>query len=174
MEVICLMAATADGKIARDSNEVIDWTGKEDKKYFVQVTKKAGVMIMGSKTFDMIGKALPGRKSVVVTRDRTRQSDEKDLVFTDRKPEEIVNDLKQEGFSSAALIGGSTINSLFLEAGMVDEIHVTMVPKIFGKGLSLFDRSFDEDLELKTMHDLGRSHILLQYRILKKSRSSLS
>jgi dihydrofolate reductase len=46
MKVILLIAVTADGMIARDSSEVIDWTGKEDQRYFVQITRKAGVMIM--------------------------------------------------------------------------------------------------------------------------------
>ncbi len=33
MEVILLMAMTLDGKIARDSLELVDWTGKADKQY---------------------------------------------------------------------------------------------------------------------------------------------
>ncbi len=50
MEVILLMAMTLDGKIARTHSELVDWTGKKDKQYFVTVTRDAGVVIMGSKT----------------------------------------------------------------------------------------------------------------------------
>ncbi len=62
MEVILLMAMTLDGKIARTRSELVNWTGKKDKQYFVKVTRNAGVVIMGSKTFDTIGYPLPGRK----------------------------------------------------------------------------------------------------------------
>ena len=82
MEVILVMAMTLDGKIARDSLEPVDWTGKADKQYFVQVTRKAGVVIMGSRTFDTIGKPLPGRKNIVMTRNKDRKSQAKNLVFT--------------------------------------------------------------------------------------------
>ena len=56
MKVVLLMATTVDGIIAKDVDEFIDWTGKEDKKYFVKITKEAGVVIMGSTTYKTIGK----------------------------------------------------------------------------------------------------------------------
>ena len=66
------MALTLDGRIAKDSDHFPDWTEKADKKLFVQTTKRCGVMIMGSKTYDTIGKPLPGRKNIVLTRDEER------------------------------------------------------------------------------------------------------
>lgn len=167
MKVICLMAVTADGMIARDSSHTIDWTGSADKQYFVKVTRESGVMIMGSKTHDMIGRPLPGRKNIVMTRDKTRKSHDADLIFTDQPPQTIVDELKEKGFKSAALIGGAVVNSLFLEAQMIDEIHVTMVPKLFGRGISLFDQSVDIDLELLATQSLEEGHILLKYKVRK-------
>jgi len=81
MKLILVMAVTADGKIARNSMELIDWTGKADKKYFIDVTRKAGVIIIGSKTFDTIGQVLPGRKNIVMTRNAERKSKNKDCPF---------------------------------------------------------------------------------------------
>ncbi|MBF0204054.1 MAG: dihydrofolate reductase, partial [Desulfamplus sp.] len=72
MKVILVMAMTLDGKIARHSMEPVDWTGKADKKKFVEITKKAGAVIMGSTTFDTIGKRLPNRKNIVMTRNASR------------------------------------------------------------------------------------------------------
>ncbi|MBT3175621.1 MAG: dihydrofolate reductase [Desulfobacula sp.] len=165
MKVILLMAVTADGMIARNSMELIDWTGKGDKKYFVRVTRKAGVMIMGSKTFDTIGKVLPGRKNIVMTRDKTRISRDENLLFTSQTPEEILNDLQTKGFKSAALIGGSIVNTLFMKQNLVDEIHVTIVPRIFGRGLSLFHESLDKLLELIDMEKIDQGYVLLKYRV---------
>ena len=167
MKVILLMAVTADGMIARNSTHTIDWTGKEDKKYFVHITKNSGVMIMGSKTFDMIGRALPERKNIVMTRDKTRQSHDENLIFTDQEPAILLNELRAEGVESVVLIGGSMVNTSFLREGLIDEIHVTIVPRLFGKGLALFGDSFDTQLELIIMEELEHGHILLKYKVKK-------
>ena len=165
MKLILVMAATADGMIARDSRELIDWTGKADKAYFVSQTKKAGVMIMGSTTFDTIGRALPGRKSIVMTRDKTRKSDSPDLVFTDAGPEEILEDLESQGYDTAALIGGSLINGIFMEKDLIDEVHLTMVPRFFGKGLPLFGRPVDAGLSLKEVRQMPDGGVILIYQV---------
>ncbi len=167
MKVILLMALTADGLIARGSMELVDWTGKADKKYFVHITRKAGVMIMGSKTFDTIGKVLPGRKNIVMTRDKTRISKNEDLIFTHQTPGEVIRDLTAQGFKSAAVIGGSVVNTLFMKENLIDEIHITMVPRIFGKGLSLFQESLDIQLELMDASGIDKGHILMKYRVKK-------
>jgi len=167
MKIILLMAVTADGMIARNSMELIDWTGKADKKYFIHITREAGAMIMGSKTFDTIGKVLPGRKNVVMTRDKTRTSQASDLIFTSQTPKEILNDLESQGFDSAALIGGSTVNTVFMKENLINEIHLTIVPRLFGKGLSLFKESLDMQLELMDMEKIDQGHVLLKYRVKK-------
>jgi len=168
MEVILLMASTVDGKIARDSSQVVDWTGKADKKYYVELTKKAGVMIMGSKTYDTIGKPLPGRLNVVMTRDKSRQSDQDNLIFTDLSPAKILEDLERKGYTSVALVGGSVVNTLFIRDNLITQVHLTLVPRLFGSGLSLFapPLELDLDLSLESTKDLGSGHILLIYHLV--------
>jgi dihydrofolate reductase len=166
MEVILLMAMTLDGKIAKDSLQLVDWTGKADKQYFVQVTREAGVVIMGSKTFDTIGKPLPGRKNIVLTRNPDRKSQEENLIFTDQSPGQIIKGLKEEGFERVTLIGGAIINSLFAKDGLITQIHVTLVPALFGRGLSLFRDPLDLALELVENREIEKGHLLLVYRVL--------
>ena len=167
MKIILLMAITADGKIARDSTEVINWTGKGDKQYFVRITRETGAVIMGSKTFDAIGKVLPERKNIVMTRDKTRISRNDDLIFTSQTPEQILKNLADRGFESAALIGGSIVNTVFMKQNLIDEIHVTIVPRVFGKGLSLFNQSIDARLELIDIQKIDKGYVLLKYRVKK-------
>jgi len=166
MKVTLLMAMTVDGKIARDSNQFVDWTNKEDKKIFVLTTKQAGVVIMGSKTYDTIGKPLPGRMNVVMTRDKNRKSTFDNLIFTDQLPRKVLNDLKDMGYSEVALIGGSEINTLF--AKEITQVQLTVVPKMFGKGLSLFCSPMDMDLSLKYSKVMSDDHLLLIYDVNHK------
>ena len=105
------------------------WTSKEDKQFFNEKSKEIGVMIMGSKTFATIGRALPGRLSVVMTRDpgkwMTEYKDE-NLLFTDKSPHQILQDLEIKGYQEVAICGGKAIYNLFLELGMVDKIYLTV------------------------------------------------
>ncbi|OGR24860.1 MAG: dihydrofolate reductase [Desulfobacterales bacterium RIFOXYA12_FULL_46_15] len=167
MKVILLMAMTADGLIAKNSMQPVDWTGKADKHYFVRITKKAGVMIMGSKTFDTIGKVLPDRKNIVMTRDKKRQSKDPDLIFTDQTPGQILADLTLQGFTSVTLIGGSVVNTLFIKEHLIDEIHITIVPLFFGKGLTLFSETLDIPLDLMDVKKISKTHVLFKYRVIK-------
>lgn len=165
MKVILVMAVTADGKIARNSRHPVNWTGKEDKKWFVRLTQDAGVVIMGSKTFDMIGKILPGRKNIVLTRNTSRKSDTDRLLFTDKSPDVLLKDLAEDGVTTVAVIGGTMINSLFLRHHLIDEIYLTVIPTLFGEGLSLFDSEMEIQLELLEHHIIEPNVILLRYAV---------
>ncbi len=167
MKVILVMALTLDGKIGKDVSDPVDWTGPADKKKFVQITKEAGVVIFGSTTFDSIGQPLPNRLNIVLTRNKNRVSDADNLVYTDQDPEEVLHELEQKGYTSVALIGGSTINTLFARKNLVDEIYITIVPRLFGQGLSLFNGPLDLQLRLVTTETIEEGYILLKYAVIK-------
>ncbi len=167
VKTILLMAQTLDGKIAKHSDHFPDWTGKADKRLFVEVTKAAGVMIMGSKTFDTIGKPLPGRKNVVMTRDTRRISHWDNLVYTDRSPGEILEQLASEGYRQVVIAGGTRINSIFMRAGLIDELLVTITPMIFGTGIALFEEGIEARLALKDFKQLDEERVCLTYRVIE-------
>lgn len=171
MHVSLMVAITVDGKIARTSDHYPDWTGRADKRLYVEITKKAGVMIMGSTTFDMIGRILPGRKSVVMTRNRERRSDRDDLVFTQASPRQIIADLTSQGYQTAVVVGGAKINQLFAEQGLLDELILTISPYAFGSGLSIFAGEVDLNLALKNFRVLDENTLCIRYRVLRESSS---
>ena len=166
MHVSLMVAITIDGKIARRSDHYPDWTGKADKQLYVEITKKAGVMIMGSTTFDIIGRVLPGRKTVVMTRNPQRRSDRDDLVFTASPPEQILAELASQGYKEAVVVGGAKINQLFAQRGLIDELIVTISPYAFGSGLSIFSDAVDLKLALKKLWQLDDNNICIRYRVI--------
>ncbi|BBO80348.1 dihydrofolate reductase family protein [Desulfosarcina ovata] len=167
MHVSLMVAITVDGKIAKAKDHYPDWTGKADKRLYVEITKKAGVMIMGSTTFDIIGRVLPGRKTVVMTRNTNRRSDREDLVFTQDPPEQILGDLASQGYEEAVVVGGAKINQLFAEKGLIDELILTVSPYAFGSGLSIFSDAVNLKLALKKFWQLDDNTLCLRYRVLR-------
>jgi len=166
------MAMTLDGKIGRHAKDPVDWTGSADKKYFVEVTRKAGVMIMGNNTFNTIGRPLPGRQNIVMTRTLEGKHNKDNLLFTDQSPEKTLQDLDTKGYQEVTLIGGAQINTLFARQGLIHEVHITIAPHLFGQGLSLFSERCDLKLNLISVDSLGDDAVLLKYGIHKNDTSS--
>jgi dihydrofolate reductase len=169
MKTILLMAMTLDGRVARTTTHFPDWTEKEDKALFAKISRRAGVVIMGSRTFDTLGKPLPGRKNIVITRQQARKSEWGNLVFTDRPAKEILSDLEKEGFSETVLAGGTIINTLFAEAQLIDEVMVTVSPLVFGSGLSLFESRIFMEMRLLEARRIGDNTVFLHYKVIETS-----
>ncbi len=168
VKVSLMVAITVDGKIARASDHYPDWTGSADKRLYVDITKKAGVMIMGSTTFDIIGRVLPGRKTVVMTRNPHRRSDRDDLVFTQAPPQDIIAELAGQGYQEAVVVGGAKINQLFAAKGLIDELILTISPFAFGTGLSIFSSAVDLKLSLIKFWQLDENTLCVRYRVLHR------
>jgi len=164
-----MMATTVDGKIAKHATHMADWTSKADKKIFVEETKKAGVIVMGKTTYDTIGRPLPGRLNLVMDFEPDiGKNIPGELEYTNKQPVELLTELEKQGFDSVIIGGGATINGLFLKQGLIDEVWLTVEPRLFGEGMSLFNGA-DVNLELKLIESRQLSDDVLQlrYKIVK-------
>ena len=168
MKILLMAAVTLDGKIARNEHHYVDWSSKEDKRLFFGATRKAGVLILGNNTYKTFPSPLPGRLHIVLTTDISNKTDIPGQVeYTSASPEEIVADLEARGYKEAVLAGGAQINALFLKAGLVDELSLTIEPVIFGSGIDLL-RGADFDVHgtlvhMEKLNDLGS--LLLRYSL---------
>lgn len=168
MKVSLIAAISADGYIARTRDELVDWTSKDDKKLFVEITKRAGVVIMGGNTFRTIGKALTGRHHIVYSRQELHRPD---IEVTQESPPELIARLEQEGVRAVVICGGHAIYSMFLAADMVDEVYLTVEPTLFGQGVRLADSLLDVKLRLIHHELLNEDSVLLHYEIIKQENN---
>ncbi|GAA1552003.1 dihydrofolate reductase [Kribbella lupini] len=65
MSVVLIAAVGRNGVIGRDND--LPWRIREDLQHFKQLTL-GHTLVMGRKTYDSIGRPLPGRRTVVITR----------------------------------------------------------------------------------------------------------
>lgn len=164
MNVFIVAAVSADGFIARGASELVDWTSKEDKKVFVELTQRAGVMVFGSTTFRTFNRALPGRRNIVYSHDPI---DVEGVETTQEAPAELIARLASEGHNELAICGGSAIFDMFMQAGVVDEIYLTVVPTLFGTGVPLLQTPIQQELSLKSQRNLNDDVMLLHYGVTK-------
>lgn len=103
MRVSLLVAVSENGVIGRDNQ--LPWHLPNDLKYFKNLTWGLPIL-MGRKTFDSIGKPLPGRKSIVITRNRHWQHQGVEVVHS---LEEAIEKATGYGAKEIFVIGGAEI-----------------------------------------------------------------
>ncbi|MCW1923473.1 dihydrofolate reductase [Luteolibacter arcticus] len=116
MRLIAIVAMTPERVIGRDGT--LPWHLPEDLAFFKRTTSGHPI-VMGRKTYDSIGRPLPKRRNIVVTRDPSWSADG---VETIQGPEQLSTlDLDGDVF----IIGGSGIYAAFLP--QLDELLVSHV-----------------------------------------------
>src|SRR5260370_22630865 len=108
MRVFIIAALSADGFIGYDAgHRSLDWRSKEDVRFFIETTKAAGVIVMGSttyKTFRM-RRAPPDRRLIVYT-SRPETIEGENIETTSENPGSLIERLKREGARAIAIGGG--------------------------------------------------------------------
>jgi len=171
MKTILIAAMTVNGYIARYPGEFPNYWSKEDYDFFIRLTRKAGNVVMGRKTWDAIPpkrKPLAGRFALIFTKEnRSQENMPGKYEYCKMSPEKAIEYLRTKGFKTICIIGGSEINSLFLKEGLVNELYLTIEPMLFGKGVPLFrEEDIDINLQLLSMKQLNQSSFNLHYKVL--------
>lgn len=146
MKNIIYAALSLDGFIA-DARGGVDWLmsipNPENSDYgFARFMDSIDAVLMGRRTFEAVlsFKAWPYEKPVYVLSE-TLQSLPAHLEgrasLISGPPRRIVEDLHARGLENLYIDGGRTIQG-FLEADLIDEMVLTRVSRILGRGIPLF------------------------------------
>ena len=119
---------------------------------------------MGLNTFKTMGKPLPGRQNIVYAPPGTALEG---VEITQDDPKTLLAKLEQKGFTEAAICGGATIYTLFMEAGVIDKLYLSIEPVLFGGGIHLFNKELDVKLQLQSTQKLSDQTVLLEYNVIK-------
>lgn len=123
MRVHLIVAAAENGVIGRDG--AMPWRIPTDLKRFKALTMGHPV-IMGRKTWESLGRALPGRENVVVTRQSHFRAEGAVVVHS---LADAVAHARNAGATDAFVIGGGEIYRQALPAA--DVVHLTRVHASF-------------------------------------------
>jgi dihydrofolate reductase len=118
--VTSIIVAAAENKAIGKNNQ-LPWHLPKDLRFFKEVTMGHHI-IMGRKTYESIGKALPGRTSVVITHDRNYAAPGITVVHSLKEALEIA---EKNGESEAFVIGGAGVINEAI--AIADTIYLTEV-----------------------------------------------
>lgn len=124
MHIALVVAQTKTGVIGIENR--LPWHLPADLKHFRQITLGKPI-IMGRKTFDSIGKALPGRTNIVISRQALTLKD--DSIIVTNSIEQAIDKAKKvccnTGANEIAVIGGEQIYKLAMP--FATKIYLTEV-----------------------------------------------
>ena len=141
-----LVAAMAKNRVIGKNNG-LPWDIPEELADFRAFTQ-GKTILMGRKTYDSIMAMdmpfpYPDKKNYVFS--RTQQQPSLDFVrWINDDVVNFVKNLKQQEGKDIWLIGGGTINTLLLNAQLIDEIQLALVPIFLGEGIPLFEKPLHE------------------------------
>ena len=137
--LISLIVAMASNRVIGDKGE-IPWKIPGEQKMFKEITMGHS-MIMGRKTYEAIGRALPGRTNIVVTRQVDYQAPGCKVVHDLKAALEACPPAEDEAF----IIGGGQIYDETM--AIADRIYLTLVPKAV-PGDAFFPEFSEADYEI--------------------------
>ncbi len=112
-----IVAASANGVIGRGGE--LPWHLSDDLKRFKQLTMGKPI-VMGRKTHESIGRALPGRQNIVLTKQLDFVAEGCDVVSSAEAAIAVAGDAAE-----IMVIGGSDIYQIFLP--LAERIYLTRV-----------------------------------------------
>jgi dihydrofolate reductase len=151
MTLTVVAAVTANGVIGRDNG--MPWHLPEDLKHFKALTM-GRPMVMGRRTFTSIGRPLPGRRTVVVTRDGSWQHDGVEVVHSPEAALELLAGL------DVVLAGGGELYRQLWDR--VDALEITHIDRVIDGDTRL--PPIDPDRWVETARDDRDGFAFVSYR----------
>jgi dihydrofolate reductase len=167
MKIVLVFVSTLDGKVTKWGDpKVTSWSSQKDKEYFRKTWKEARLIVMGSNTFraERLGPSRD-RLLVIMTGDPSKFKEQEvsgQVEFTDESPAQLAARFKKNGYDLMLIVGGPHIATSFLKGQLVDEIWLTIEPKIFGTGGNfVIEEKLDIDLGLISCEKVNEEGTLI-------------
>jgi len=119
-----IIVAMAENRVIGVNNK-LPWYLPNDLKYFKQITMGKPIL-MGRKTYESIGKPLPGRSNIVITRNASWSAEGVKVVHSLEQAFELAESIVEiDGQDEILVIGGDQIYRASLP--LVDRMYLTLV-----------------------------------------------
>ncbi len=155
-----LVVATAKNRVIGLNNQM-PWHLPEDLQHFKKTTL-GHTLIMGRKTFESIGKALPGRRAIVLTRDQNWRHEGCDCAQSLSEALELAKSTPER---HAFIVGGAKVYEQALASGLIKQMIITEID-LTTEGDAFFP-VIDESHWAQTKREQFESKTGLRYSIVQ-------
>ena len=161
-----------DGFIAGSKGEY-DWIIDDPTMDMVALFSRFDTLLMGRRTFELAlsqGSLLESmRMRVVVVSSTLEPAQYKDVTILSSGVTQAVAALKAEPGKEIWLFGGGVLFRSLLDAGLVDEVQVAVIPVLLGSGVPLIPEGRRCSLHLDESKIYPSGIVLLSYSVSSES-----
>lgn len=181
MRVVLIAAQSLDGFITRHDVPGTAFTSEADRAWFPACLEYFDVGVLGGESYRESRATLREQlkfsrcRRVVLTREPERYAADVipgKLEFTAEPVPALLERLRTSGVRDCAILGGNQINALFLAADAVDELWLTIEPRVFGSGRPLAGGKLEGSWYLRSVERLGPDSLLVRYQRRPPARRS--
>jgi dihydrofolate reductase len=174
MRTVLIAAQSLDGFITRHDSPGVAWASAADQAWFRLSMVQFDCCVMGRATYETVREAIlerrnDGRRRIVMSRQPAAFSEDAvpgALDFSAAAPAQIVANFATHGRQACAILGGAQVHDAFLTSNLVDELWITVEPRLFGQGTPLIHAKLDLSLRLIDQRRLDASDsMVLRYAI---------
>jgi dihydrofolate reductase len=127
-------------------------TSENSKQVFADFVECVGAFVIGRKSLVAGSEAPFFQLPTFVLTHTNSQSNDPLVTFITDGIESALQKAKAAANGKAVYIGGGAdVAQQYLRAGLVDELHISLVPLIFGGGIRLFDNLSGDAMNLETL-----------------------
>lgn len=155
---VSIVAAVGQNYELGKNNDLI-WHFKDDMRFFKSITV-GNTVIMGRKTFESMPKALPYRRNIVITSDKTYSAENIEVAFT---PEQA---LEMAGDEDVFIIGGGRVYAQFIN--IADRIYLTEIEDSCDDAEVFFPQFNKEKYERMPINKYEVDGIIFRHVLYKK------
>src|ERR1700735_383307 len=140
MRRICFHAAISlDGYIAGPNGE-FDWIVHDPEIDFDAIFSRFDTLLAGRRTFELMVKqgntVMPGIKTIVFSK-TLQQQNHPEVMIVAAELDKTVAALREKPGKDILLFGGADLFKSFLEAKLVEQIEIGVIPVLLGEGIPL-------------------------------------
>jgi len=143
LDVIYYVACSLDGFIAKIDGDV-EWLdayqGQAEDYGYGEFYSACDALIMGSHTYEVslkFGEWPSKDKPSWVFTSRDLTVIDPSITLTSNDPSAVVEEMQSKGIKQAWMMGGGKLAGSFLEAGLLTEFRVYVIPLVLGEGIPL-------------------------------------
>jgi dihydrofolate reductase len=168
--LVYTVASSLDGFIAGPSG-AYDWITPDSGIDFAEIYSRFDTLLMGRRTFDVAktrGDLLTGTgMRIVVVSTTLNPAEHPGLTVVSSGLAEAISALKAEEGKDIWLMGGGILFRSLLDAGLVDEVSLSVFPVLLGAGTQLVPEGRRAPLKLIGSKPLPSGVLLLNYSVRK-------
>ena len=145
-----------------------------DKKVLDEIIENSGAVIVGGRTYhiaikDAWGGVSPFTIPAFVLSENVPEKIPAGFTFISSSIETAVTEARAvAGHKNIWVMGGAAIGRQYIKSGLLDEIHIHLIPVLLGEGIPLFDHSGTKYVELERIEVIespAATH--LKFRVIK-------